>query len=42
MKRDRDWFIKIKGQEFRDNYHIKAHPLFKVIDGNVESWEKIR
>lgn len=42
MKRDKDWFIKIKGQEFRDNYHIKAHPLFKVIDGNVESWEKVK
>jgi hypothetical protein len=42
MKRDRDWFIKIKGQEWRDNYHIKPHPLFKVIDGNIECWEKIR
>jgi hypothetical protein len=42
MKRDKDWFIKIKGQEFRDNYHIKAHPLFKVIDGTIESWEKIK
>jgi hypothetical protein len=42
MKRDRDWFIKIKGMEFRDNYHIKTHPLFKVIDGGTECWEKIK
>lgn len=42
MKRDRDWFIKIKGQEFRDNYTIKANPIFKVVYGDIESWEKIK
>jgi hypothetical protein len=42
MKRDRNWFIKIKGQEFRDNYHIKPHSLFKVIYGQKESWEKVK
>lgn len=42
MKRDRDWFIKIKGQEFRDNYTIKANPIFKVVYGDIESWERIK
>ena len=27
---------------YESNLEIQPHPLFKVVDGNVESWEKIK
>lgn len=36
-KRDRIWFEKLRKLDTRS---IEANPVFKVIEGEVESWEK--
>jgi hypothetical protein len=35
-KRDRNKYLQIK-----DEKAIKPHPLFRIVDGEIESWEKI-
>ncbi len=30
-----------KYKEIKDPKEIKAHPIFKVVDGKIEKWEKI-
>lgn len=35
-KRDKDKYNEIKHEK-----HIEANPLFKIVKGNIESWEKV-
>ncbi len=36
-KRDKNLFLK-----YRKNIKIKSNPIFKVINGDIENWEKVK
>ena len=39
-KRDEAQYIKVHGQLMIDNYNILSHPLFNIIKGEKENWER--